>query len=338
MGMFNWLRSNDDARTERQEPEQVREAIDRVMALNPRLGMAQRCRERLAPAVAASLRYATDLVTSLPAPHEASARTWASDLYMRAFFARPEELTGRISHSEELRAYFEQDPESEHAYAVLGMAMIERRVLGVALEGDAVRRDVAQTTVCFGDHRVRICVRSESDLRREIVKRVIDQLALTGLAKLAKDPRDALDQGRALLKTRLLLLQREGTGMRSVCGGGVPVAPEELVQLEAQIEENSQRLSDLRVPTDALERRLDGVCHVLMEPDKYVRLTKKKIRLDRMNVVQTRDSVQAADDLEFHIAHIPTSPPQVRAIALVRFARAELLPGGLLLDQAMREL
>jgi hypothetical protein len=338
MGIFNWLRSNDDARTKRHEPEQVRKAIDRVMALNPRLEMAQRCRERLAPAVAAALRYATDLIATLPAPHEASARTWASDPYMRAFFARPEELTGRISHSEELRAYFEQDPESEHAYAVLGMAMIERRVLGVALEGDAVRRDVAQTTVCFGDHRVRICVRSESELRREIVKRVIDQLALTGLAKLAKDPRDALDQGRALLKTRLLLLQREGTGMRSVCGGGVPVAPEELVQLEAQIEENSQRLSDLRVPTDALERRLDGVCHVLMEPDKYVRLTKKKIRLDRMNVVRTRDSVQAADDLEFHIAHIPTSPPQIRAIALVRFARAELLPGGLLLDQAMREL
>ncbi|CAE6762625.1 hypothetical protein [Paraburkholderia domus] len=338
MGIMNWLRSNDDARTDRQEPEQVTEAIDRVMALNPRLGMVQRCRERLGPAVAASLRYATGLVASLPAPHEASARTWASDLYMRAFFARPEDLTGRISRSEELRVYFEQNPDSEHAYAVLGMAMTERRVLGVALEGNAVRRDVAQTTVCFSDHRVRICGRSESELRREIVRRVIDQLALTGLAKLAKDRRDALDKGRALLKTRLLLLQREGTGMRSVCGGGASVAREELVQLQAQIDDNSRRLGDLRVPTDALERQLDGVCQVLMEPGKHVHLTKKKIRLDRMNVVQTKDSVQAADELEFHIAHIPTRPPQVRAISLVRFARAELLPGGLLLDQAMREL
>lgn len=338
MGIFNWLRSNDDARTERQPPERVREAINRVMALNPRLGMAQRCRERLAPAVAAALRYATDLVGSLPAPHEASARTWSSDLYMRAFFAQPEDVTGKISHSEELREYFEQNPDSEHAFAVLGMSMTERHVLGVALEGNAVRRDVAQTTVCFGDHRVRICGRSESELRQEIVRRVIDQLALTGLAKSAKDRRDALDHGRALLKTRLLLLQREGTGMRSVCGGGAPVAREELVQLEAQIEDNSRRLSDLRVPTDALERQLDGVCEVLMEPDKHVRLTKKKIRLDPMNVVQARDSVQAADDLEFHIARIPTRPPQVRAIALVRFARAELLPGGLFLDQAMHEL
>jgi hypothetical protein len=338
MGIFNWLRSNDDARAGLQEPAQVREAIDRVMALNPRLGMAPRCRERLAPAVAASLRYATGLVTSLPAPHEASARTWASDLYMRAFFARPEELTARISHSEELRAYFDQNPDSAHAYAVLGMAMIERHVLGVALEGNVVRRDVAQTTVCFTDHRVRICGRTESELRGEIIRRVIDQLALTGLAKLTKDRRDALDKGHALLKTRLLLLQREGTGMRSVCGGGASVANEELVQLQAQIDDNSQRLGDLRVPTDALERQLDGVCQVLMEPGKHVHLTKKKIRLDRMNVVQTRDSVQAADELEFHIAHIPTRPPQVRAIALVRFARAELLPGGLLLDRAMREL
>lgn len=338
MGILSWLRSNDDARTERHEPEQATEAIDRIMALNPRLGMAQHCRERLASSVAASLRYATALVTSVPEPHEASARTWSSDLYMRAFFAQPEDLTGRISRSEELRGYFEQNPDSEHAFAVLGMSMIERHVLGIALEGNAVRRDVAQTTVCFGDHRVRICGRSESELRLEIVRRVIDQLALTGLAKLAKDRRDALDHGRALLKTRLLLLQREGTGMRSVCGGGAPVAHEELVQLQAQIEDNSARLRDLRIPTDALERQLDGVCQVLMEPDRHVRLTKKKIRLDRMNVVQARDSVQAADDLEFHIAHIPTRPPQVRAIALVRFARAELLPGGLLLDQAMREL
>jgi len=149
MNIFNWLRSHDDVRTEREESEQVRDAVDRVMALNPRLGMAQRCRERLAPAVAAALRYATNLVASLPAPHEASARTWASDLCMRAYFARPEELTGRISHSEELRAYFEQNPNSEHAYAVLGMTMFERHVLGVALEANAVRRDVAQTTVCL---------------------------------------------------------------------------------------------------------------------------------------------------------------------------------------------
>lgn len=186
MGILSWLRSNDDARTERHEPEQATEAIDRIMALNPRLGMAQHCRERLASSVAASLRYATALVTSLPEPHEASARTWSSDLYMRAFFAQPEDLTGRISRSEELRGYFEQNPDSEHAFAVLGMSMIERHVLGIALEGNAVRRDVAQTTVCFGDHRVRICGRSESELRLEIVRRVIDQLALTGLAKLAK--------------------------------------------------------------------------------------------------------------------------------------------------------
>jgi hypothetical protein len=57
-----------------------------------------------------------------------------------------------------------------------------------------------------------------------------------------------------------------------------------------------------------------------------------------MNVVQTEDSSQAADELEFQIAHIPASPPQVRTIALIRFARAELLPGRLLLDEAMREL
>ncbi|SAL06244.1 hypothetical protein AWB81_07504 [Caballeronia arationis] len=302
MGILGWLKIDDEASNERREPEQVEELVDRVKALIPRLRMARRSHERLAPAVAESLRYATDLVGSLRAPHEASSCAWATDPYMLAFFARREDLAERISRSEELRAYFQQNPDSEHAYAVLGMALKERHVLGVALEGEIVHRDVAQTTVCFGDHRVRICSRSESDLRREVVRRVIDQLAFTGLGKLAKDHRDVLEQGRALLKRRLRLLEREGTGMRSVCGGGSPVTREELIQLQAQIENNSRHLSELSVPTDALERQLDGVCRVLMEPEKHVRLIKKNIRLNPMNVVQTGESVQAADDLEFHIA------------------------------------
>ena len=338
MGIFRWLRRDDNSSTERRDMGQVKETVERVMTLNPRLRMAQRCGERLAPAVEVSLRYARDLVASLPLPHEASARTWYSDLYIRAYFARPDELAKRVSLSEELRLYFDQNPEAEHVYAVLGMAMIERHVLGVALAGDTVRRDVAQTTVCFDDHRIRICGRTESDLRREIMQRVIDQLSLAGLAKLAKDRRDVLEHGRALLKMRLVLLQRQGTGMRSVCGGAVPAACEELARLQAQIDDNSRRLSELSAPVDALERQLDGVCQVLTEPEKHIYLTRKRTRLDRMNVVQTKDSSQTADELEFQIAHIPASPPQVRAIALIRFARAELLPGRLLLDEAMREL
>ncbi len=338
MSIFGWLRRHDDPGTERKDTEQVSEAVERVIALNPRLAMAQHCRERLTPAMAASLRYAGDLVASLPAPHEASAQAWASDPYLRAFFATPEELPTHISRSEEICAYFQQNPGAEHAYAVLGMAMTQRRVLGVELEGTEVRHDVAQTTVCFGDHRVRVCGRTEPDLRRDILWRAIDQLALAGLAKLAKDRRDTLEQGRALFKMRLSLLERGGTGMRSVCGGGAPLACEELARVQLQIEDNSRRLNELSVPTDALERQLDGVCEVLMEPDKYVYVAKNRIRLDQMNVIRTRDCMQPAEELEFHIAHIPARPPQIRAIVLIRFARTELLPGGLRFDEAMRAL
>jgi hypothetical protein len=339
MGLFTWLRRSDHSGTRQRDAEQVREFVERVMTLNPRLRMAQHCVERLTPAVTVSLRYAHDLAASLPAPHEACARTWASDLYLRAYFAKPDELAIRLSRSEELCAYFDQNPEAEHAYAVLGMRMVERHVLGVALDGEAVRRDVALTTVCFDDHRVRICGRTEPDLRREIMQRVIDQLSLAGLAKLANDRRDALEDGRALLKMHVLLLERQGTGMRSVFGSVVPTSSEELVQLQVKIEDNSRRLCELSAPMDALERQLDGVCEVLLEPGKHFYLTRKRTRLDQMNVVQTRDSSQPADELEFHIAHIPANPPQVRAITLIRFARAELqLPGRLLLDEAMREL
>ncbi len=101
--------------------------------------------------------------------------------------------------------------------------------------------------------------------------------------------------------------------MRSVCGGGAPLACEELARVQLQIEDNSRRLNELSVPTDALERQLDGVCEVLMEPDKYVYVRyKNRIRLDQMNVIRTRDCMQPAEELEFHIAHIPARPAQIR--------------------------
>jgi hypothetical protein len=209
--------------------------------------------------------------------------------------------------------------------------------VGFAQEGDTIRRDVVQTAVSFSDHRIRICGRTESDLRQEIVRRIVEQLGLDALAGIAADKsrRDLLERDRALLRTRLQLLDRQGAGMRSAIGGDAP-ASEELVRLRQQMEENERDMQSLGLRAEALERDLDQLCAVLADPGPLIHVENRRLRLDRMNVVVPEDD--EGEEFTFQIARIPTSPPQMRAVALVRFARGDLLPAANLLDEAARHL
>ena len=313
------------------------EMIDRAVAMNPRLRMARRYRERLGEAVSTSLTHIDDLTGLLPAPHEASMAAWAHDPLIRTFFATPEDMPKAFSRSEELRAHFVQNSDATEAYATLGMAMYERHVLGVALEGDAVRHDVSQTTLSFSDHRISVCSTSDAGLREEITRRLIDQLALEGLARLAADRRDLVAKGRELLEARVSLLERRGAGMRSVVGEAPVADIDELAQLETQIAENASSLAALRVPTEVIELQLDRVCEVFFHPADHIYVEKRCLRLDLMNVVRN-DDTQASRDIEFRVARIPGDPPRMRAFTLVRLPRAELPPVGLHIDAATRAI
>ncbi len=337
MDFLRRLFHRDQAKIAPQERDRINEALDHILAMHPRLRMARRYRERLSPAIAATLQYVDDFMRSFSAIHEASASSWSSDPYLRAFFATPDDLVKTFSRSQELREYFGRNGDSHKAYAVLGMTMTERHVLGVALEDDTLRHDVAHTMVGFGDHRLRICSKTESDLRQEIKRRLVEQLALEGLARLAEDRRALLARGHELLQIRLALLEREGAGVRSMVGGGSIVGSEELNRVRAQIEENNNNLAALRAPDKVIDFELERVCEVLSEPGKHLYLAKKRLYIDLMNVVRD-DSAQGGHEIEFHLVRIPGDPPEVRAFALVRFSRLELLPGGLNVDEAMRYL
>lgn len=339
MGILSWLLRTDNP-SDAQNAQQISELVERIMKLHPQLRLARRSQARLAPAVATSLEYVGKLVDSVPAAREASATAWATDPCIHAFFASADDVASAISRSTELRMHFEQNPDLPEAYAVLGMEMTERHILGVGLEGETLRRDVPQTTVSFSDHQVRVCGRTDAELRVEIVWRLLDQLALEGLARIAaaKTRRDLLARERALLKTRLQLLERQGAGIRAVLGSDVAAESGELAQLQAQIEENERSLESLGLQEDALDRELDRVCEVFAEPERHIYVARKRLRLDRMNVVMEGKSAQVGEEIEFQIARIPTTPSRMRTFSLIRFARADLLPAKNMLDEAARLL
>jgi hypothetical protein len=339
MGFLNRLGRTDNPATA-QDRQRVGETVERVMQLHPQLRLARQYEKRLAPAVAASLAYMRGLVDAVPAPREASSAAWAGDPYIHAYFVAPDDVAPVISRSADLRAYFDRNGDVQQAYAVLGMELTERHILGVAQEGETLRRDVPQTTVSFSDHQVRMCGRTDAELRSEIVQRLLDQLALEGLARTAADKsrRDELERERALLKTRLQLLERQGTGIRAVLGSDATADPGELARLKAEVEENERHLADLGLRAEALDRALDHVRAVFAEPERHLYVSTRRVRLDRMNVVLDENSTQAGDDFAFQVARLPTTPPRVRAFSLVRFARADLLPMKSMFDRAAQLL
>jgi hypothetical protein len=318
----------------------VADAVERIVALSPHLRMARRYEARLQPAVVTALRYVAGIVAAIPSAREASAAAWSSDPYIHAFFTGPDDVAPALSRSGDLRAWFRQNPAEQEAHAVLGMAMTQKRVLGTALEGDTMRRDVVQETISFGDHQVRMCGRSEAELRDEIVRRLVVQLGLQGMARYAaqQTERGLLERERALLHTRLRLLEREGAGIRALVGDGEASDAGELARLQADMADNEEAIRRLGLRSDALDRELAEVCTVLADPAAHLFVHTRCCMLSRMNVVQAPGHPDGGDELVFQVAQIPTVPPQARAFALVRFARADLRTPDGLLDDAARLL
>jgi hypothetical protein len=339
MGLLaKWL--GQEAAGAAQDALLAADITERLLDLNPQLRLVKGHAQRLGPAIGTALGYVNGIIAAVPPPREASAAAWAHDPYIHAFFTAPEDIARSLSRSADLRAFFDQHPDAQQAFAVLGMALTEKHILGVALEGETMRRDVVQLTVSFSDHQVRVCGRTDQELRRDLVRRLVDQLGLDALSRIAagKSRRELLEEEKALLKVRVTMLERQGVGLRAVMGHEAGPGADELAQLRERLAENARNLGALGIRSEALERELGQLCAVLQAPAAYIFTETRQYRLDRMNVALDPGSSAAGPELAVQLARIPTTPPQLRAFALVRFARADLLPAVSMFDEAARLL
>ncbi len=342
MGLFDWWKRSEQQLDAGAVSEAlIREATDYVVKVtNPRLTLVSRYRERLAPAVKAAIEHLRGVATTLPVPREASAASWASDPSIHAFFAVADDVPRLFSRSQEVQAFFARESAAPDVCAVLGMALVKQKGLGMAMHGEVLRRDVPQTTFSFTDHKMRVLAASEPELRREIGRRVLDQLALQVLARAgeAQSRRQSLEHERALLRTRLRILQQQGTGLGSMAGGGDAAREQDLPGVEARLDENERELAALGVGADALEQALDDLVDVLSHPGREIEFASNRVLLTPMNVLVDGEVTEPGRTVEFHTVQLAGNPASGRAITLVRFSRADLLAGGLRLDDADRLL
>ena len=327
MGLLSrWLTKR--AAPEESHDPQAKAIVERIVGLCPSLRLASNYASRLLPNVQHTIAYLDRLVDEIPPAREASAAAWANDPYIHALFATPDEVCRPFNRSHAMNTFFSDHPVADEAFAVLGMAIDERHIFGVGQHGETTHTDIAQTTINFSDHQVRVCGETEPVLRREIVLRIVDQLVLEGLGKIEAETerQGELERERALLKTRLMILERQGAGVRSLLGSDASSSYAEVARLQAQIEENDQALAQLGLKTEALERHFGVICDVLAAPDAHFYVLKSTYRLDRMNVVVEEGNTRPAHEIEFRLARLPASPNAIRVFSTVRFRRADFAP------------
>jgi hypothetical protein len=209
----------------------------------------------------------------------------------------------------------------------LGMALKEQRVFGMALLGGVVQRDVAQTSVSFSDHRARICGGDESRLRRVAGVAVYEYLLGQALSEIGEErvERQELQASRSLIRARLRLLQQHGPGLGSVFGEA-PAAPSEQASLQTQLLENERQLETKGGSESVLEAELECLKTVLDNPQCYLHVEPRHLRLSKMNVVLDEASPEPAAKVDFCFAALNGSPPMGRAFVLARVARSEVPP------------
>jgi hypothetical protein len=329
MGIVDWFKNrSDQLDPDRVSDEMIQWAVEKAITLtNPQLKLLPGCRKRLAPAVETTIKFLRAQISTLPAVHALSPKTWSSDPVLRAFFVEPSDISTVLSRAENLRTLFSQAPELDEAYVILGMDLNEQRGFGIALHGDMVQRDVAQTSVSFSDHRARICDRDELSLRRVVGIEVFEYLVAHALAEIGEEraERQELKANRSLIRARLSLLQQHGPGLGSMFGEG-PAAQSEQARLDAELLENERQLEAIGGNESVLESELECLASVLNNPQRYLHFKPRRLRLSTMNVVLDEGSADKGTDVDFAVVELNGHPPMRRAFVIGRVARRELPP------------
>ena len=341
MGIIDWFKNRPaQFDGDRQSNQMTLWAIDKAVTLtNPRLKLLRSYQERLAPAVETSVRYLRQAVLALPPAIKVCATNWSADPVLRAFFVAASDIPGALARSPNLRTLFDKYPEIDEAYFILGLRYNEQRVLGVALQGETVQREVAQTVVGFSDPQARICGQRDTEVRLLLATQGYEYLVAQALSQIGEDrsERRELEDNRSLIRARLRLLQQQGPGLGSVFGSA-PASSGEQLKLEAQLLENERQLETIGSVQTALDAELEILREVLANPQRYLSLEKKELRLSTMNVLLDKTSTDVASDVVFSLAKLSGTPSLQRAFVMSRLTRSELPEVKMNFDEAQRYL
>ncbi len=315
-------------------------ATERVVAgSDPRLRALPGYRRRLRAPVERAVMHVISLVKRLPEPAEISRQAFNADPRLRAFFVSPEHLQETIGGcpmvSDYLRAA--KPAPDEAIYGLLSMVCSEKNIFGMDLRGDMLRRDVAQVAVNFSDHRYVGTSASETETRRELMRRGFDYLiekALQGMIA-ARSKKTDLEQQRKLLQRKLAAMASGNWGLGAVFTGEATGQPD-VIALEAEIAAVETQLLALGTNPHALEQSLEHIGATLGDPARWLDLRNIPLELNQMSIKAGPTTTGSIYKLE--LTELFAASGDRRIVLLGRFPVHDLPPRPDFLENAARLL
>ncbi len=318
----------------------IQSAIERVIdSTDPRLRAVPHYRRKLRTPVIQSLEYAMALVDSLPSAIELNSHNFMTIPELRAAFTSADHMREVLSFGPHMRDYRQKTtaPLVAELFAAIGMERIEKNTFGVAMHGDMLRRDVAQTTISFCNHRLVFPATSEQQTRRKLVNQAFDSLVESALENLVttRHRRQQLErQQRQLLQNKAGLLRSAGLGLETLKDSPTPT-PNNPKTIARRLREIESELTKIRTHSATIEQHLAHVATTLKEPEKYLRLERVSLQLNHMNVKVSSNSPKAGNILHLNDVIIGKNQQHLTAM-LIRFHTRELLPQPDFFAQARR--
>ncbi|MDV6343910.1 hypothetical protein [Nitrosomonas sp. Is37] len=304
----------------------IEKAIERTVdGTDRRIRAIGQYRKRLHQPVELTIDHVISTVDALPAPIEISPRAFGQDSCLRAFFVSTDHLREVFGNFKTVRDYLTDlnGPLPEQIFGLLSMVMEERKVFGVELVGETLRREVMQVTVNFSNHRYLGPTSTELDTRRELKKRAFDFLIEKALERIAgeRSKRRELDRQWYLLQQKLNTMKAGNWGLDPMLTDHEQQHPD-LAALEAEIEVIERELGQFHTDNLGLEESLASVIDTLSHPATWLASREIRLRLDSMGI-KIEDS-STVPSKEIVLTEIFSGTGERRIVLLGHIARTDI--------------
>lgn len=263
---FSWFRPAPPL-----DPD-TRSGLERIAALvDKTFAMMPDFEGRLAAPVAHARKFCARLVDALPQVVTIDRQSFANDPLVHALFASADDIGAMLANSEALQDWLAA-PEIllEDCFVALMVARrADKKVLGVALQGEIVMSDVPQTLLQFSEQTIILPASDPASSRKAFLEAGFDSLLRTFSGHLvrAREAYSALQAERDMERVR----QRSRPADTAF--------PERrIAALDERLQQQFQSLQP--------ETVMDELAAFLMRPEQVLRLDPVRLWVTRRGVIQ----------------------------------------------------
>ncbi len=263
------------------DPPDLQAAIERAVYLvEPRLKLAGGFPARYRKPVAHALAYCRSLAAQVPGPIVVDRKSYASDPLVHALFPSLHEVRAAMCISQAMRDFHKSFPAAVEVYALMGMRRQEKKMFGMEMQGETLKRDVSQHLVYFSDHTLADPAPTEAEARERVMWGLFDSLMAHVTRRVAarQQERAALEQEKDELLARMR---------------GASAATR--AELEPRWQELLVRLQAIHQELD-LRQYGEDFDAVLLQPEAHLYLQQTAMYLDNMGIHRGESSGESSGE------------------------------------------